>query len=66
MKESTGHNDNLGGRSPSTRQLPEHLQGSHFGETLTSYILYQHYHLRVTQPLIHKQLTEFGIDISRG
>ena len=47
-------------------KLPEHLQGSHFGETLTSYILYQHYHLRVTQPLIHKQLTEFGIDISRG
>lgn len=47
-------------------KLPEHLQGSHFGETLSSYILYQHYHLRVTQPLIHKQLKEFGVDISRG
>jgi len=23
MKESTGHNDNLGGRSPSTRQAQE-------------------------------------------
>ena len=47
-------------------KLPEHLQGSHFGTTLRSYILYQHYHQRVTQPLIHKQLTEWGIEISSG
>jgi len=47
-------------------KLPEYLQGSHFGTTLRGYILYQHYHLRVTQPLIHKQLTEWGIEISTG
>jgi len=47
-------------------KLPEPLQGSHFGITLRSHILYQYYYLRVTQPLIHKQLTEWGIDISTG
>jgi len=46
--------------------LPEQLKGSHFGTTLRSYILYQHYHQRVTQPLIHKQLKELGIKISSG
>ena len=38
----------------------------HFGHTLQSYIIYQYYHQRVTQPLIKQQLTEFGIDISTG
>ncbi len=46
--------------------LPEQLQGSHFGITLKSHILYQYYHQRVTQPLILQQLTEWGIDISSG
>ena len=46
--------------------MPEQLKGSHFGTTLRSYILYQHYHQRVTQPLIHKQLKELGIKISSG
>ena len=46
--------------------LPEALQGQHFGTTLRSYILYQHHHQRVTQPLILQQLTEWGIDISSG
>ncbi len=46
--------------------LPQELQGSHFGITLKSYILYQYYHQRVTQPLILQQLTEWGIDISSG
>jgi len=46
--------------------LPEPLQGQHFGATLRSYILYQHHHQRVTQPLILQQLAEWGIDISSG
>ena len=46
--------------------LPETLQGKHFGTTLRSYILYQHHHQRVTQPLILQQLAEWGIDISSG
>lgn len=46
--------------------LPEELQGQHFGTTLRSYILYQHHHQRVTQPLILQQLAEWGIDISSG
>ena len=47
-------------------KLPEHFQGNHFGTTLRSYILYQHNHQRVTQPLILQQLSEWGIDISSG
>lgn len=46
--------------------LPEALQGKHFGATLESYILYQHHHQRVTQPLILQQLTEWGVAISSG
>ncbi|WP_198264452.1 transposase [sulfur-oxidizing endosymbiont of Gigantopelta aegis] len=38
----------------------------HFGHTLQSYIVYQYYHQRVTQPLIIQQLTELGFDISTG
>jgi hypothetical protein len=41
-------------------------QGSHFGITLKSFILYQYYHQRVTQPLIRQQLTAWGIEISSG
>lgn len=47
-------------------KLPTYLQGSHFGTTLKSYILYQHHHQRVTQPLIGKQLAELGFEISSG
>jgi hypothetical protein len=46
--------------------LPEELQDSHFGITLKSYILYQYYHQRATQPLILQQLSEWEIDISSG
>ena len=46
--------------------LPEALQGSHFGIILKSYILYQYYHQRVTQPLILQQLTDWGTAISSG
>jgi hypothetical protein len=47
-------------------QLPEHLNGKHFSPELVSYILYQHYHCGVTQPLLLEQLREFEIDISKG
>src|SRR3569833_1498674 len=47
-------------------ELPAHLAGGHFGTTLRSYVLYQHHHCLVTQPLLHEQLREWGIDISRG
>jgi len=47
-------------------ELPAYLVGCHFGTTLRSYVLYQHHHCQVTQPLLHEQLREWGIDISRG
>ena len=47
-------------------RLPESLQGTDFGTTLKSFILYQHYQCHVTQPLLHEQLKGFGIDISTG
>ena len=47
-------------------QLPDHLRESRFGPTLQSYLLYQHYHCHVTQPLLHEQLTEYGVSISTG
>jgi len=38
----------------------------HFGPKLVSYIIYQHHHNHVTQPLLWEQLREWGIDISTG
>lgn len=52
--------------SPIVATLPKELQGHHFGPTLRAYILHQHHHQCVTQPLLHKQLVEWGIDISSG
>jgi len=49
-----------------TGQLSPHLQGTHFGPTLQSFMLYQYHHQRVTQPLLLQQLLEWGIDISSG
>lgn len=46
-------------------KLPERLQG-HFDFTLKAYILYQHNHCQVTQPLLLEQLREWGVDISAG
>lgn len=46
--------------------LPEELRGHHFGPTLRAYILHQYHHQCVTQPLLRKQLLEWGIDISAG
>jgi hypothetical protein len=49
-----------------TGTLPTSLQGGHFGAELRRYVLYQHHHCQVTQPLLHEQLREWGIDISVG
>lgn len=49
-----------------TGKLPKAQQGSHFGPNLVSYVLYQHHHCHVTQPLLHEQLREWNIDISSG
>jgi len=46
--------------------LPEHLNNAHFGPTLISYIVHQHHHQRVTQPLLLSQLRQWGVDISSG
>lgn len=47
-------------------QLPEDVAGSHFGSTMTAFILYQHFGCHVTQPLIKEQLHELGVNISTG
>lgn len=49
-----------------TGELPAPLADHRFGATLRSYVLYQHHHCQVTQPLLHEQLREWGIDISSG
>jgi len=46
--------------------LPRRLEGKHFGAELRRFVLYQHHHCHVTQPLLHEQLREWGIDISVG
>ena len=51
--------------SSRTAPLPAHVQG-HFGPGLRSYVLYQHHQNGVTQPLIHEELLDLGIDISTG
>jgi hypothetical protein len=48
-----------------TAPLPAHVQG-HFGAGLRSYVLYQHHQNGVTQPLIHEELLDLGIDVSTG
>ncbi|VAX36599.1 Mobile element protein [hydrothermal vent metagenome] len=47
-------------------KLPCFLQGTDFGPTLKSYILYQYHQCHVTQPLLLEQLWELGISISSG
>jgi hypothetical protein len=48
-----------------TAALPADVT-SHFGPTLRQYTLYQHFHNHVTQPLLHEELLELGVDISAG
>jgi hypothetical protein len=45
---------------------PQVREQGHFGLTLRSYLLYQYHHCHVTQPLLLKQMHEWGIDISAG
>ena len=47
-------------------QLPDELGGHHYGPHLIAYILYQHHHCQVTQPLLLEQLREWQVDISAG
>ena len=47
-------------------KLPANLEDRHYGPLLIRFILYQHYHCHVTQPLLLEQLYEMGIDISAG
>lgn len=47
-------------------RLPDEICGTHFGPTLTAFVLYQYYGCHVTQPLIAEQLKELGIEISTG
>ena len=46
--------------------LPTELDSSHFGPTLQAFVLYQYHQAHVTQPLLHEQLCEWGIEISAG
>jgi hypothetical protein len=48
-----------------TAPLPKDVT-SHFGPTLRQFVLYQHFHNHVTQPLLHEELLELGVDISVG
>jgi len=48
-----------------TAPLPPNVT-SHFGPTLKQYVLYQHFHNHVTQPLLHEELRELGVDLSAG
>ena len=49
-----------------TASLPAELADHRYGASLRSYLLYQHHHCQVTQPLLLEQLREWGIDISSG
>jgi len=47
-------------------KLPAELSKRHYGPTLIAYILHQHHHAHVTQPLLLEQLREWGVDLSAG
>jgi hypothetical protein len=47
-------------------ELPVAVRGSHFDPELRSYILVQYYQQHVSQPLLLKQLWDFGVPISSG
>lgn len=49
-----------------TASLPAGISGGHFGPVLQAYVLHQHHHQGVTQPLLLNQLRELKIDISSG
>ena len=45
--------------------LPPEVRG-HYGPNLVRYLLSQHYQCRVTMPLLHQQVKDFGVLISAG
>jgi hypothetical protein len=47
-------------------KLPTLVSNNHFGPVLRAYVLHQYHHQGVTQPLLLKQLHEWGIEISSG
>jgi len=47
-------------------ELPVAVRGSHFDPELRSYILLQYYQQHVSQPLLLKQLWDFGVQLSSG
>jgi hypothetical protein len=47
-------------------KLPSEISGKHFGPVLQTYVLHQYHHQGVTQPLLHRQLEEWGVKISSG
>ena len=49
-----------------TAACPTELGGLHFGPGMRAFILYQHHHCHVTQPKLHEQLLEWGLDLSVG
>jgi len=49
-----------------TAGCPPELGGLHFGPGLRAFILYQHHRCHVTQPKLHEQLREWGLDLSVG
>lgn len=49
-----------------TASVPLAVNGGHFGPTLVSYILHQHYHNRVPQKLLLEDLSNLGVKISAG
>ena len=54
------------GKQVRVARMPNHLQNTHFGAELKSYIIHQYYECCVTQPLILSSLRDFGVDISSG
>ena len=42
-------------------QLPESSEEGHYGLTLVSYILFEHHHFQVAQPLLLEQFREWSI-----
>lgn len=54
----------LSGQLPAGLKAGKH--GRHFGPNLLNYILYQHHHCQVTQPLLLEQLRVWGLRLSSG
>jgi len=49
-----------------TAPVPVAVRGGHYGPQLVTYLLHQHYHAHVTQPILLAQIREWGIEISAG